>query len=164
MWWWRLIVLLSPPAAGSAAATCFCSHLKTPAQIISKYLLCAYWPWGISMVICFSFFSFNKIQDGRQNSMSLPRAWTAPLICFMFGLKKMYALSWACADYFFGVILIIKTWIFLRFRIVADISVLLILTIIKVFGNIAIGYSSNFMSWVWLLALRNLSGYFFFIF
>ena len=58
--------LLSPPAA--AAATCFCSHSKTPIQIISKYLQYAYWPWGICLL---NFFSFsNKIQDGRQNPMA----------------------------------------------------------------------------------------------
>ena len=35
------------------------------------------------------FFSFlNKIQDGRQNPMSLSRARTASWICFMFGLKE----------------------------------------------------------------------------
>ena len=29
-----------------------------------------------------------KIQDGRQNPMSLSRAWTALWICFMFGFKE----------------------------------------------------------------------------
>ena len=38
----------------------------------------------------FSAFSslLNKIQDGRQNPMSLSRAQTASSICFMFGLKE----------------------------------------------------------------------------
>ena len=51
-----LLFLLSPPAA--AAATCFCSHLKTPTRIISKYLQYAYWPWGICLVI-FQFLQQN---------------------------------------------------------------------------------------------------------
>ena len=81
-----LLFLPSPPAA---AAFCFCSHSKTPARIISKYLKCAYWPWEICPVFFWSFFSFfNKIQDGRQSPMSLSRAWTALWICFMFGLKE----------------------------------------------------------------------------
>ena len=78
--------LLSRPAA----ATCFCSHSKTPTQIISKYLQYAYWPWGICLVnFFFAFSSFsNKIQDGRQNPMAHARAQTASSICFMFGLKE----------------------------------------------------------------------------
>ena len=39
--------LLSSPAA---ALFCFCSHSKTPARIISKYLQYAYWPRGICLV------------------------------------------------------------------------------------------------------------------
>ena len=67
-----LLFLLSPPAA---TATCFCSHSKTPTQIISKYLQYVYWPWGICLVIFFAFFSFfNNIQDGRQNPMAHARA------------------------------------------------------------------------------------------
>ena len=68
MWWWRLIVF--------AATTCFCSHSKTPTQIISKYLQYAYWPWGICLVkFFFVFYSFfNKILDGRQNPMAHARA------------------------------------------------------------------------------------------
>ena len=55
--------------------------------------------------------------------MAHARARTASSICFMFGLKiRPYS----------GVILIIKTLIFLRFSILADISVLLILAIIKI--------------------------------
>ena len=69
----NLLFLLSPPAS---AATCFCSHSKTPTQIISKYLHYAYWPVGICLVnfsfMCFSF--FNKIQDCRQSPMSHARA------------------------------------------------------------------------------------------
>ena len=66
-------LLVSPPAD---AAFCFCSHLKTANPIIPKYLQYAYWPWGICLVnLFFAFFSFiNKIQDGRQNPMSLSRA------------------------------------------------------------------------------------------
>ena len=45
-----LLFLPSPPAS---AATCFCSHSKTPTQIISKYFQYAYWPWGICLVIFF---------------------------------------------------------------------------------------------------------------
>ena len=72
------------------AATCFCSHSKTPTQIISKYLQYAYWPWGICLLnFFFAFFSFfNKIQDGRQNPMAHARARTASSICFMFGLNE----------------------------------------------------------------------------
>ena len=62
--------------------------------------------------------------------MAHARAWTASSICFMFGLKERLtlAVSWKA----FGVILIIKTSIFLRFSILAYISVLLILDIIKI--------------------------------
>ena len=62
--------------------------------------------------------------------MAHARAWTALLICFMFGLRKdlTLAVSWKA----FGVILIIKALIFLGFSILADISVLLILAIIKI--------------------------------
>ena len=62
--------------------------------------------------------------------MAHARAWTSPLICFMFALRKdlILAVSWKA----FGVILIIKTLIVLRFSILADISVLLILAIIKI--------------------------------
>ena len=36
-----------------------------------------------------AFFSFfSKIEDGRQNPMSLSRAWTASSICFMIGLAE----------------------------------------------------------------------------
>ena len=44
---------------------------------------------------------------------------------------KGITLPWMCAISFF-VIMIIKTYIFLFFRILADISVLLILAIIKI--------------------------------
>ena len=62
--------------------------------------------------------------------MAHATAWTSLSICFMFGLKEdlTLAVSWKA----FGVILIIKTSIFLRFSILADISVLLILAIIKI--------------------------------
>ena len=60
--------------------------------------------------------------------MSLSRAWTALWICFVFSLKER-AYS---AHVVIGVILIIKTMIFLCFSILADISVLLILAIIKI--------------------------------
>ena len=81
-----LLFLPSPPAA----ATCFCSHLKIPTRIISKYSQYAYWPWGIRLVnFFFSFFSFfNKIQDGRQNPVAHAKARTASSICFMFGLNE----------------------------------------------------------------------------
>ena len=74
----------------------------------------------------FAFFSFViKIQDGRQNLMSLSRACTASWICFMFGLTKRpypahVLICFWCDSYF------------LRFRILADISVLFILAIIKI--------------------------------
>ena len=50
-----LSFLLSPPAA--TTATCFCSHSKTPTQIISKYFQYAYWPWGVCLIIFFLRFS-----------------------------------------------------------------------------------------------------------
>ena len=99
-----LLFLLSPPAA----AFCFCSHSKTPARIISN------WPWGTCQVI---FFVCVFIPDGCQNPMLLSRAWTVPWICFMFGLKK--DLTLAVCWLVFGVILMIKTLIFLRFSILA---------------------------------------------
>ena len=50
-------------------------YLYTPARIISKYLQYAYWLQKICPLIFFAFSSFfNKIQDGRQNPMSLSRA------------------------------------------------------------------------------------------
>ena len=56
---------------------------------------------------------------------------------------------WSCADEFLVCNMIMKTYIFLRFRILADISVLLILAVIF---------------WVCSLALRKLSGELFFFF
>ena len=41
-------------------AFCFCSHSKTPARIISKYLQYAYWPWGICLVNFFLRFSAGQ--------------------------------------------------------------------------------------------------------
>ena len=96
----------------------------TPTRIISKYLQYAYWPFS-----AFSSF-FNKIQDGRQNPMSLSRAWTALWICFMFGLRErpysahVVISFWCDSD--------IRNYNFSRFRILADISVLFILAIIKI--------------------------------
>ena len=49
-----------------------------------------------------------------------------------YALFKGKTLPQSCADLFFGVIMIIKTYIFLRFRILVDISVSLILAIIKI--------------------------------
>ena len=79
----------------------------------------------------FAFFSFfNKIQDGRQKLMAHARARTAPSICFMFGLNESPYTGrelksfWCDSDK--------KRKIFLRFSILADISVLLILAIIKI--------------------------------
>ena len=127
MWWWRLFsFLLSPPAA----ATCFCSHSKTPIRNISKYLQYACWPWGICLInFFFALFSFfHTIQDGRKNPMAHARACTAPSICLMFGLKERpypgreLKSFWCDSDNNF----------FLRFSILADISVLLILAIIKI--------------------------------
>ena len=68
-----LLFSLSPPA--TTATFCFCSYSKTLTQIISKYLQCAYWPWGICLVIFFFAFSsfFNEI---------------ASSICFMFRLME----------------------------------------------------------------------------
>ena len=60
--------------------------------------------------------------------MAHARAWTASSICFMFGKDLTLDVNWKA----FGVILIIKTQIFLRFSILADNSVLLILAIIKI--------------------------------
>ena len=91
MWFWRLMFLLRPSAtASAAAANCFCCHSKNAAWIISEYLQYAYWPWGICPVNFFRvFFSFfNKIKAGRQNLMSLSRAWTASWSYFMFDLKE----------------------------------------------------------------------------
>ena len=62
--------------------------------------------------------------------MSLSRAYTALWICFMIGSKENPTLDvcWLV----FCVIMIIKTFSFLLFRILADISVLLISAIIKI--------------------------------
>ena len=62
--------------------------------------------------------------------MAHARAWTASSICFMFVLNERPDSGRELKA--FGVILIIKTLIFLRFSILADISVLLILAIIKI--------------------------------
>ena len=62
--------------------------------------------------------------------MSLARALTASWICFMFGLKErpypahLLISFWCDSDD--------KYFAFLRFRILADISVLFILAIIKI--------------------------------
>ena len=62
--------------------------------------------------------------------MSLSRAWTALWICVMFGLKErpypahVLISFWCDSDN--------KNFDFLRFRIFADISVLFILAIIKI--------------------------------
>ena len=72
---------------------------------------------------------FSNIQDGRQNPMSLSRAWTASSICFMFGLAERpypaHVLISFCCDSD-------NKNFFLRFRILADISDLFILAIIKI--------------------------------
>ena len=78
------LLFLSPQAAAGTAAFRFCSHTKTPARIISKYLEYAYCPWGICLVILFAYFSFfNNLQDVRQHPLSL-----ASLISFMFDLEE----------------------------------------------------------------------------
>ena len=64
-----LLFLLSPLAA---AAFCFCSHSKTPARIISKYLQYAFWPLGICLVIFFLSFFFLQ-----QNRRWLPKSYVA---------------------------------------------------------------------------------------
>ena len=62
--------------------------------------------------------------------MSLSRAWTALWICFIFGLKErpysahVLISFWCDSDN--------KNYDFLRFKILADFSVLFILVIIKV--------------------------------
>ena len=62
-----LLFLLSP----AAAAFCFCSHSKTPARIICSMHTD---PGEFVWYFLLRFLSFfNKIQDGRQNPMSLPR-------------------------------------------------------------------------------------------
>ena len=53
---------------------------------------------------------------------------------------KGITLPWKCADYFICVIMIIKTYIFLLFRILAYISSLLILALIK---NCQYGYTAQ---------------------
>ena len=73
--------------------------------------------------------------------MAHARAWTASSICFMFGLKERPYSGRELKV--FGVILIIKTLIFLRFTILADISVLLFWPSAK-FGNIAIQPYSDY--------------------
>ena len=104
-----LLFLLSPPAA--AAAFCFCSHSKLPLGLFPNICIMHIGPGDFAWYFFFAFFSFfNNIQDGCQNPMSLSRAWTA---------------LWICYGSVFGVILIIKTVIVLRFRTFADISVLL---------------------------------------
>ena len=74
--WLDLLFLLSPPAA---AATCFCSHSRTPARIIFKYLQYAYWPWRICLVYLFLRFlvSSTKSKIAAEKHMSLSRAGTA---------------------------------------------------------------------------------------
>ena len=70
---------------------------------------------GIFFFALFSF--FNKIQ----NPMAHARAQTASLICFMFGLKERPYPGRELKS--FGVILIIKTLLFLRFWILAIIKI-----------------------------------------
>ena len=128
MWWWRLIVFSE--SARSRRRHLFLLSLENPySDYFQIFTVCILALGNLSGNFFFAFPSFfNKIQDGRQNPMAHARGSTAASICFMFGLRERPYSSWKA----FGVILIIKTLIFLRFSILADISVLLILAIIKI--------------------------------
>ena len=119
-----LLFLLSLPAA---AAICFYSHSKTPTRIIFKYLQYAYWHWGICLIIFLRFSVFST-----KSKMAAKILWRMlelqPLPGFVLRKDLTLHMYWLV----FGVISLIKTLIFLRFRILADISVLFILAIIKI--------------------------------
>ena len=87
---------------------------------------------------------FSKIQDGRQNPMSLSKAWTASW--FVSCLVQRNNPNLDVCRLVFCVNMIIKTSFFLVFRVLAYISVLLILTIIKIWWY---GYTGQIWSFVY---------------
>ena len=102
-----LLFMLSPPVA--AAAFCFCSHLKTTARSMSKYLQYAYWPWGICLVIFFCVFSIFQ----KKSKMA------AKILCRSLELELLHGFASCLVQrtnptlcwLVFGVIMIIKTYI-----------------------------------------------------
>ena len=64
----------------SPVAFYFCSHSKTPARIIPKYLQYAYWPWGICLVNFFLHFSVSSTKSKM----------AARILCRSLELKPLY--------------------------------------------------------------------------
>ena len=122
MWWWRLIVFAE--SARRHRRHLFPFTLKNPySDYFQIFAVCILALGNLPGKFFFAFFSFfNKIQDGRQNPMAHATARTAPSICFMFGLKERPYPGRELKSF----------WCFLSFSILADISVLLILAIIKI--------------------------------
>ena len=125
MWWWRLIVFAE---SARRHRHLFLLSLKNPySNYFQIFTVCILAPRNLPGNF-FAFFSLsNKIQDGRQNPMAHARAQTASSICFMAGLKERpysgreLKSFWCDSDN--------KNF---DFCILADISVLLILAIIKI--------------------------------
>ena len=127
MWLWRLIVF-----AESAGRHLFLLSLENPySDYFQIFAVCIVALRNLHGNFFFAFFSlFNKIQGGHQNRMAHTRARTALSICFMFGLRERpyqgHVLKWFWCDSDN------RNFDFLRFSILTDISVLLILAIIKI--------------------------------
>ena len=84
VWWWRLIVFAE---SARRHRHLFLLSLKNPySDYFQIFTVCILALGNLPDNFFFSF--FNKIQDGRQNSMAHVRAQTASSICFMFGLKE----------------------------------------------------------------------------
>ena len=87
MWWWRLFVFAE---SARRRRHLFLLSLENPySDYFQIFAVCILTLGDLPGNFFFAFFSFfNKIQDGRQNSMAHARASTALSICFMFGLKE----------------------------------------------------------------------------
>ena len=104
MWWWRFIVFAEPAHRRRRRIWLLLSLENTCSDYFQIFAVCIL-ALGNLPGNFFSFFSsFNKIQDGRQNPISLSRAYTASWICFMFGLKgraypgRVLKSSWSDLD------------------------------------------------------------------
>ena len=85
MWWWRLIVF----AKSARRRHLFSLSIENPySAYFQIFAVCILALGNLSGEFFFAFFSFLKIQDGRQNPMAHARARTALSICFMFGLNE----------------------------------------------------------------------------
>ena len=129
MWWWRIIVFAE---SARRRRYLFLLSLKNSySDYFQVFTVCMLALGNLPGNFFGGFSSFsNKIQDGRQNAMVHARAQTASSICFMFGLKEIpypgreLKSFWCDFDN--------RNLDFFTFFILADISVLLILAIIKI--------------------------------